>query len=140
MFALKILFDTAFGHVDQDTTKQLHDDLALWGDGLVGLAPWRIPGTPFARAYDARVRLLKTIDRLIERFKVEVPPDSDRSQKTMMGHICYAKDEDGNPLSMDCLKDNILLMAFAGHDTTYMSLGTAIMYLAKYPAIQEAIS
>jgi cytochrome P450 len=30
-------------------------------------------------------------------------------------------------------------MAFAGHDTTYMSLGTAMMYLAKYPAIQEAI-
>eukprot|EP00957_Ditylum_brightwellii_P195245 14874493-Ditylum_brightwellii.AAC.1 len=62
-----------------------------------------------------------------------------------MGRLCYGKDENGDPLSIEALQDNLVLMLFAGHDTTYASLGSVLRYLSLYPEMhaeleKEAIS
>ena len=89
---------------------------------------------------NARDRILVTVEQLIETFKRENPPESERAQKSMMGRVCYGTDEDGNPIDPEDLKDNVLNMIFAGHDTTYASMGTALHYLSQHPDVMEALT
>lgn len=139
MFALRLFFIAGFGYVDEDLIDQLHGDFSIWISGFGSLIPLRIPGTLFSKAMDARDRILVTVEKLIATFKEENPPESERAQKSMMGRVCYGTDEDGNPISLDDLKDNVLNMIFAGHDTTYASMGTALHYLSEHPDVYDAL-
>ena len=58
----------------------------------------------------------------------------------MMGRICYSVYEEGNPITVEAILDNILTMVFAGHDTTNKSMGTALYYLDQNPDIKSAIA
>lgn len=139
MFALRLFFIAGFGYVDEDLIDQLHDDFSQWIDGFGSLVPLRIPGTLFYKAMNARDHILVTVEGLIETFKQENPPESERAQKSMMGRVCYGTDENGNPIDLEDLKDNVLNMIFAGHDTTYASMGTALHYLAEHPTVMDAL-
>jgi len=145
MFSLQLLLSAAFGQIEDRIKKQLHDDFVVWFQGLPALKPWYIPGTAFAKAVDAKGRILANLEYLIKKFKAENPEDSKLGQKSLMGRLCYGKDENGDPLSIEALKDNLVLMLFAGHDTTYASLGSTLHYLSLYPEMhaeleKEAIS
>jgi cytochrome P450 len=140
MYALQMFFVASFGRVDEDLMKQFHDNFRVWLGGFLALFPLRIPGSKFDKAMKARENLLRITEELILRFKQDFPPESERAQKSLMGRVCYGKDEHGNCMSLDCLKDNVMTMVFAGHDTTNFSIGTALYHLAGIrPAIKEAI-
>merc|ERR1712038_1345314 len=139
MFAMKAFFVAGFKNVPDDLMEKMHDDFLIWLDCFLSPIPYRIPGTAFARGMNARERLLDVIETMILKFKAENPPESDTAKNTVMGRICYGKDEDGKVISMDDLKDNILTLVFAGHDTTYASLGSALYVLHEHPSVREAL-
>lgn len=118
MYALRLFFVAAFGREgDPEVLQQLHDDFKIWIQGFISPIPYRLPGTQFAKSMDAKDRILAMVEKVVVQFKKENPPDSDRAKTTMMGRACYGVDEDGEPMSMDDLKDNVLNMIFAGHGT-----------------------
>jgi len=138
-FTLQVFFIAAFGDVDIRLIEQLESDFKIWSTGFSSIIPRRIPGSKFASAMSARDRILALIEDLIIKFKAENPPNSKRALCSMMGRVCYGVDENGNPIDMEDLKENILLMVFAGHDTTYSSIGTSLHYLREFPHIKEAL-
>lgn len=131
MFALRLFFIAGFGYVDEEWINQLHDDFSIWLSGFGSLVPLRIPGTLFSKAMNARDRILVTVETLIETFKRENPPDSERAKKSMMGRVCYGTDEDGNPMDSQDLKDNVLNLIFAGRrskgDASYILLFYSVL-------------
>ncbi|HTR88668.1 MAG TPA: cytochrome P450 [Solirubrobacteraceae bacterium] len=50
-----------------------------------------------------------------------------------------ARDEDGAPLSATQLRDNVMTMLVAGHETTSAELAWAFQLLAHNPAVQERL-
>jgi len=88
----------------------------------------------------ARGRILASVEQLIVRFRQQNPPDSILGRTSMMGRVCYGKDEFGNPMDEKDLQDNVLNMIFAGHDTTYASMGTALHYLSKNPIVCQELA
>ncbi len=141
MFALRLFFIAGFGSVDEEMIHRLHDDFTIWLNGFGSLVPLRIPGTLFDKAMRARERILETVEILVQKFKQENPPGSEgRAQTSMMGRVCYGTDEQGKPMNPETLNDNVLNMIFAGHDTTYASMGTALHYLSQYPDVLDALT
>merc|ERR1712038_759452 len=138
-FAIKAFFVAGFKNVPNDLVEKMLDEFRIWCDSLLSPIAYRIPGTAFAKGMNARERLLDIIETMILKFKAENPPESEAIKNTMMGRICYGKDEKGEVISMDVLKDNILTIVFAGHDTTYASMGSALYVLHEHPSIQEAL-
>jgi len=116
-FALRLFLVSAYGHVKEAILEQLHNDFKLWIQGFGAIVALRIPGTAFAKAMDARERILETVETLVEEFKAQNSPDSDRGKRSMMGRICYGTDENDNPMNMADIKDTVLTLIFAGHDT-----------------------
>eukprot|EP00581_Thalassiosira_minuscula_P013686 CAMPEP_0183727538 /NCGR_PEP_ID=MMETSP0737-20130205/25803_1 /TAXON_ID=385413 /ORGANISM="Thalassiosira miniscula, Strain CCMP1093" /LENGTH=519 /DNA_ID=CAMNT_0025959201 /DNA_START=225 /DNA_END=1784 /DNA_ORIENTATION=+ len=140
MYALKLFYASSFGRIDEDVIVTLHDDFKVWLGGFLSVTDKRIPGTAFDEAMKARARILDTIDVLMENFKRGNPEDSERAQTTIMGRLIYGKDKDDNRvLSRDEIKDNLLTLIFAGHDTTYLSISTILYHLSQNPDAMAAL-
>ncbi|MEL6158235.1 MAG: cytochrome P450 [Cyanobacteria bacterium J06627_32] len=100
-----------------------------WSKGLLSI-PVRFPGSPLDKAIRARESLLTRFDQLIEqrqRQRVE--------QKDVLSILLNAKDESGHTLSREAVKDNILAMLIAGHETLTSALTSLCQLLAQHPEV-----
>jgi cytochrome P450 len=103
-----------------------------WVQGLFTL-PLRLPGTRFNKALKARDELLVKIENII--LQRQQQPSSEQDA---LGLLLNAKDEDGNSLSVEELKDQILTLLFAGHETLTSGLSSFCLLLAQNPEILAA--
>jgi len=140
LYALKVFYASSFGRVDDEVITPLHDDLTIWLNGAFTVSTKRIPGTNFDEGMKARDRILNTFDHLIDEFMRENPAESDRAQTTVMGRLVYCKDKENNQMmTRDEMKDNMLALAFAGHDTAYASISSLLYHLSQNPDTLEAL-
>jgi cytochrome P450 len=98
-------------------------------------APLWVP-TRRNRAYRSAKRLLDSVVlRLIESRRRSGPAAND-----LLDLLLAARDEEsGTGMSDQQLKDEVLTLLFAGHDTTTAALSWAWHLLARHPEVQEAL-
>ena len=58
----------------------------------------------------------------------------------LLSHLLAARHEDGSPLSERELRDQLMTLVVAGHDTTATSLAWALERLAREPAALERVA
>ncbi|HEY9661837.1 MAG TPA: cytochrome P450, partial [Allocoleopsis sp.] len=104
-----------------------------WVQGLFSL-PLKLPGTKFSRALQSRELLLAEIERIVR----ERQQQEDAGQDSL-GLLVKARDEEGNGLSVDELKDQVLTLLFAGHETLTSAIASFCLYMAQYPAVLERV-
>lgn len=104
-----------------------------WSEGLLTI-PIRLPGSKFDRAVRARKNLLDRIDRLIEQRQQQSSNEQD-----VLSILLTAKDETGNALSRADIKDNILGMLIAGHETLTSALTSFCLLMAQHPEVLEVV-
>lgn len=119
-FAFDVIAEVVLGlGADQRQAKALlFDDFEQWTAGLFTL-PLAWPGSPLARALAARRRLLERIGTLLPAIE----PLRD------------ACDEAGQPLERDDLVEQLLLLLFAGYETTAASLSAVLLTLLRHPEV-----
>lgn len=100
-----------------------------WCEGLFSL-PISLPWTKFGKAVRCRQQLLKLIEAII--LERQQQPNSNRDA---LGLLLQARDEDGNGLSLAELKDQVLLLLFAGHETLTSAIASLCMLLAQHPEV-----
>ncbi len=101
---------------------QLFED---WCGGLFTI-PLRLPGTKFNRAFHCRKQLLKEIEILIRQRQQQSEPGEDA-----LGLLLNAQDDEGNQFSIEELRDQILTLLFAGHETLTSALTSTVLLLAQ---------
>lgn len=104
-----------------------------WTQGLFSV-PLPLPGTKFNRALHSRQLLLNEIERIVRQRQQQNDPGQDS-----LGLLLNAKDEAGDGLSVDELKDQVLTLLFAGHETLTSAIASFCLYMAQYPAVLEQI-
>jgi retinoid hydroxylase len=104
-----------------------------WSKGLLTI-PVRLPGSKFDRAVRARKNLLDRFDRLIEQRQQE-----SSNKQDVLSILLIAKDEAGNALGRAEIKDNILGMLIAGHETLTSALTSFCLLMAQHPKVLEAV-
>ncbi|MBD2775693.1 cytochrome P450 [Iningainema tapete] len=102
-----------------------------WCEGLFTI-PVPLPWTKFGRALRCRQQLLKRIEEIV--LKRQQQPSSSQDA---LGLLLQARDDDGNSLSLQELKDQVLLLLFAGHETLTSALAALCMLLAQHPQVLE---
>lgn len=115
--------------LDQGSQTPLGHQFETWCQGLFTL-PLPFPWTPFGRARQARDRLLQSIEQIIRQRQASPDPGDDT-----LGLLIQAKDEDGNRLSADELKDQVLLLLFAGHETLTSAIASFCLLTAQHPEV-----
>ncbi|MFB6276563.1 MAG: cytochrome P450 [Halothece sp.] len=104
-----------------------------WVKGLFTI-PLSVPGTKFSRALDSRNKLLKQLEKIIQERQGKNDPGNDA-----LGILMKAEDEEGNKLSTDELKDQILVLLFAGHETLTSGLTSFCLLMAQHPEILQKV-
>ncbi len=120
-FAFAVIATTVLG-LDASSREALFADFEIWTKALFSI-PLAIPGTPFARAMASRQRLLIRIKQILQ----------DGGNRGGLDLISGVLDEEGIPLDDDDLADQLLLLLFAGYETTASSLTCLFRALLSHP-------
>ena len=57
----------------------------------------------------------------------------------LLSRLLAARDEEGQPMGDDQLRDELLTLFLAGHETTALTLGYALWLLANHPDVQQRL-
>ncbi len=124
-FAFTVIATAVLG-LDQGSREALFADFEIWTKALFSI-PLAIPGTPFAKAMAARQRLLNRIKTVLKAG----------SNQGGLDLISGGLDETGIPLDDDDLAEQLLLLLFAGYETTASSLSCLFRALLLHPEVLD---
>jgi cytochrome P450 len=100
--------------------------------------PFRIPDavpTPGNLRYRSGVA---SLDRLVTRVlgqRREQPGD----RGDLLSMLLAARDDDGRPMSDKQIRDEVITLFLAGHETTAIALSWALVLLARHPEVDERL-
>jgi len=100
-----------------------------WIEGLFTI-PLSLPWTKFGKALRCRQELLEYIEQIIRRREQEENPGSDA-----LGIILQGRDSEGNSLSLEEVKDQVLTLLFGGHETLTSAISSFCLLIGQYPEV-----
>ena len=118
--------------LDDASETALGELFEIWCSGLFTF-PVNLPWTSFGKAKRSRDLLLAELERLIRDRK-----NSTRKPETTdaLELLLNAKDDNGGSLTIEELKDQVLLLLFAGHETLTSSLASFCLTIAQNPEVK----
>ncbi len=131
--AMRALFGLDPDRAGTDMARNFEQGLGFWANDY-WLQVIRGPGTPFARLQKARVALDRVILGEIARRRREHVRGQD-----VLSMLLDAHDEDGNRLDDRQVRDEVMTLLFAGHDTTTSTIAFMFYELARHPEIVVAL-
>ena len=129
-------FDIAsnlFVSTDGGSDSQVGHYFEVWCEGLFTL-PISLPWTKFGKALQARRKLLASLEEIIIKRQQADSPGEDA-----LGLLIQAEDEEGNSLSLEELKDQVLLLLFAGHETLTSAIASFCLLTAQHPDVMQRL-
>jgi cytochrome P450 len=119
--------------LDQGSQTPLGQFFEVWCEGLFSI-PFPFPWTRFGRAKVNRDRLLQEVEKIILQRQSDDTVGNDT-----LGLLIQAEDETGNRLSLEELKDQVLLLLFAGHETLTSAIASFCLLMGQHPQILEKV-
>lgn len=104
-----------------------------WVKGLFSI-PVSLPWTKFGKSLRCRQKLLQHIEEIVLQRQQQQNLGEDA-----LGILLQARDEDGNALPLDELKDQILLLLFAGHETLTSAIASFCLLVTQNPNVLTRI-
>ncbi len=127
--ALRALFgfDPDRSSGDREMAEEFERTLGFWGREYV-VQMLRGPGSPWRSMQRSRSHLDRVIFAEIDRRRTS----GDRGED-ILSLLLDARDEDGSALSRTELRDQVMTLLFAGHDTTTSTVSFLFYELARNP-------
>ena len=119
---------------DMHAADEFEHALAFWGTDYL-LQTLRGPFSPFSRMQKHKRRLDKLVYDEIARRRA-----SGEDREDLMGVLLAANDDTGQKLSDREIRDHLVTLLFAGHDTTTSTVGFLFYELLKKPEALERVT
>ena len=129
-------FDIAsnlFVSTDGGSQSEVGHHFEVWCAGLFTI-PIALPWTKFGKALHSRQKLLASLEEIVLQRQQADSPGEDA-----LGLLIQAEDESGNSLSLEELKDQVLLLLFAGHETLTSAIASLCLLTAQHPIVIERL-
>ena len=94
-----------------------------------------VPLSPY-RTFVAR---RAEVDRMLREIIRARRAAADPTRTDILSLLLAARDEEGQPMTEDELRDELVTMLFAGHETTSSALSWAVSYILRSPAIKARL-
>jgi cytochrome P450 family 135 len=139
---MEVIIRAVFGIGDPDRVAELKDLLPRLSsiNPILALEPVRKdlgPRSPWGRFLRCRDRVDEMLYEEIEHRRRE--PDGD-TRRDILTLLRSARDEDGNPLTDGELRDELITLLLAGHETTATSIGWAFERLLRTPPALDRLT
>ena len=138
---LEIVGKTLFGAnvVDQanDIAEGLEATMERYTDPIaMGVPHWDKLPTPLNRRFK---RGVGRIDHIIRKLIVDHRAGKVGDKNDLLSMLLAARDEDGSGMSDQQLRDEVITLILAGHETTAINLSWTWMLLAQNPAVRAKL-
>ncbi|MGF1458400.1 MAG: cytochrome P450 [Leptolyngbyaceae cyanobacterium] len=115
--------------LDQGSQTKLGHLFETWCGGLFSI-PLPLPWTRFGKAQRCRKLLLDEIQNTIVARQQSATSGTDA-----LSLLIEVRDDEGQGLSLAELKDQILLLLFAGHETLTSAIASYCLLVAQHPTV-----
>ncbi|HSF76223.1 MAG TPA: cytochrome P450 [Microcoleus sp.] len=119
--------------IDYGSETALGHYFETFAEGLFSI-PWDLPFTLFGKAKNGRKLLLAELEKIIRDRQQGTPSGNDA-----LSLLISARDDEGNSLSLEDLKDQVLLLLFAGHETLTSAITSFCLLLAQNPDVMAKV-
>ncbi|BAQ61940.1 cytochrome P450 [Geminocystis sp. NIES-3708] len=129
-------FDIAaklFVGVDNGSQTRLCNLFEEWCQGLFSI-PVNLPWTKFGKALKCRENMLQEIEAIVKQRQA-----GDNTHSDALSLLLKAEDENGDRLTLEELKDQVLLLLFAGHETLTSAIASFCLLTAQHPQVLAKI-
>ena len=130
-FAFSVIASTVLG-LDPADRDALFVDFETRCQGLFSL-PSALPGSPYARARQARQRLLRRLGAVLKKAQAAMASEAPIAAGGL-DLLAGGLDEAGLPLGDDDVAEQLLLLLFDGYETTASALSCLLLTLLQHPA------
>lgn len=121
--------------------KQIEKLAALFNVFIKGVIsiPINFPGTRFFKAKRATNAIKRELQKIVRERRVELEQKTAIPSQDLLSHLLAYPDENGKFMSEEVIINNILMLLFAGHDTSSSALTMLLKYLAEHPQVFENV-
>ena len=127
MFGISVEQSEELEAIGRDAQKIVIEDLAS-------------PFPSFLTKQENRTERINTaLTNLVGRFVAERRAKGSSDRHDLLSILMETRDENGQPVSEEFLRNNILTMFFAGHETTANTLTWAFYYLSQHSYILQEL-
>jgi cytochrome P450 len=132
----KTLFDADVEGAAADIGQALTDSLGLFGALSLpfGRLVLKLPLPAVRRFRRGRARLDAEVRRMLEERRAD-----SRERGDVLSLLLAARDEDGRPMSDAQLRDEVMTLFLAGHETTANALAWAFYLLGQNPEVEREL-
>lgn len=95
---------------------------------------WNLPFTPYGRLYRAKAMIDCFVSEIIAERRANPQDTGD-----IVSMLLAGRDEDGNGLSDRQVRDHVMTILLAGHETTANALTWALYLLSRHKAVREKL-
>uniref|UniRef100_A0A1W7HBW4 Cytochrome P450 n=1 Tax=Scoparia dulcis TaxID=107240 RepID=A0A1W7HBW4_SCODU len=106
--------------------------------GLISV-PVNFPGTRFYKAKKATSAIKKLLQEIVRQRRADLEKKVAIPTQDLLSHLLVSPDENGKFMSESVIVNNILMLLFAGHDTSSVAITMLMKNLAQLPDIYEKV-
>ncbi len=139
---LSIITRTMFGEEISEERKQEVADAVnetIARSSKLLYSPLQMPMTIPTPGNVRHKRALRTLDELVDEVLDSSRDDLKSNDETMIGLLSAIRDGDGEPLPRKEIRDQMMTMLIAGHETTANALSWVWFLLAENPTVFDKI-
>ncbi|KAH6829811.1 hypothetical protein C2S53_020549 [Perilla frutescens var. hirtella] len=120
---------------------QINKLAALFNVFLGGIISMAVdfPGTRFYKAKRATAAIKRELKMVVRQRREALAQNAALASQDLLTHLLASPDEKGNFMSEDVIVNNVLLLLFAGHDTSSSAITLLIRALAQHPQVLEKV-
>ncbi|KAH9302535.1 hypothetical protein KI387_014118 [Taxus chinensis] len=131
--------DVLFNLQNRKEVEELCEHFKVATEGIYTF-PLRLPGTRLHRALKARTHIDRILSGMITRRKNDFLAGRVSGEEDLIWSLLSMTDKEDKPLTDEAVKDNIVLLIIAGHETTAMTLALMCKMLSSNPHCFEKIA
>lgn len=132
----KALFDSDVDDRAADVARAINFVTERFGDGLITLYPWveRLPLPDHRRLHEAIATLDDVLLGIVRERRARPRGGSD-----LLSMLLAAEDDAGRGLSDREMRDELMTLFLAGHETTALALSFAFVLLSRNPDVEARL-
>ncbi|KAL3615870.1 hypothetical protein CASFOL_040164 [Castilleja foliolosa] len=123
---------------EQAQIKKLESLFSVFLGGVLTI-PLDFPGTKFYNARKATSAIKKELGIIVRQRREALEQKTASPSQDLLSHLLVTPDENGEFMSESVIANNILLLLFAGHDTSSCAITMLIKTLAEHPEVYEKV-
>ncbi|MTJ06841.1 cytochrome P450 [Anabaena sp. UHCC 0204] len=143
---LQIMMEAVFGIYEGEQAEKLRNLLCEIIEQ--SSVPWRVSFLYFPKLKDVigiselwkqQLKKQEQADQLIYQEIQERRENFDPQRTDILTLLMSSRDEDGQPMNDEELRDELMTLLFAGHETTATAISWAFYWIHKLPEVREKL-